>query len=75
VVTGGAQGVGCALATRLAQDGAAVVLADIEAAAESAQSAVAAGHRARGRRGRHLSRRPRAVVAEARDALAASTSW
>ena len=48
VVTGGAQGIGRALATRLAQDGAAVVLADVQEAAAAAQALSAAGHRARG---------------------------
>jgi NAD(P)-dependent dehydrogenase (short-subunit alcohol dehydrogenase family) len=48
VVTGGAQGIGRALATRLAQDGAAVVIADVQEAAEAAQALTAAGHRALG---------------------------
>jgi len=48
VVTGGAQGIGRALATRLAQDGAAVVIADVTMAAEAAQAIAAAGHRALG---------------------------
>lgn len=48
VVTGGAQGIGRALATRLAQDGAAVVLADVQEAAAAAQALSAAGHRAHG---------------------------
>jgi NAD(P)-dependent dehydrogenase (short-subunit alcohol dehydrogenase family) len=48
VVTGGAQGIGRALATRLAQDGAAVVIADVQKAAETAQALAAAGHRALG---------------------------
>ena len=70
VVTGGAQGIGRALATRLAQDGAAVVLADIEAAAEAAQALSAAGHRARGVTADVTSADDLArVVAEARDAF------
>jgi len=70
VVTGGAQGIGCALATRLAQDGAAIVLADIEAAAESAQALCAAGHRARGVAADVTSAEDLArVIAEARDAF------
>jgi NAD(P)-dependent dehydrogenase (short-subunit alcohol dehydrogenase family) len=48
VITGGAQGIGRALATRLAQDGAAVVLADVARAAEAAQALAAGGHRALG---------------------------
>lgn len=48
VVTGGAQGIGRALATRLAQDGASVVIADIHHAAEAAADLATAGHRARG---------------------------
>jgi NAD(P)-dependent dehydrogenase (short-subunit alcohol dehydrogenase family) len=48
VVTGGAQGIGRALATRLAQDGAAVVIADVQKAAETARALAAAGHRALG---------------------------
>jgi NAD(P)-dependent dehydrogenase (short-subunit alcohol dehydrogenase family) len=48
VITGGAQGIGRALATRLAQDGAAVVLADVARATESAQALAAVGHRALG---------------------------
>ena len=48
VVTGGAQGIGRALATRLAQDGAAVVIVDVTKAADSARALAAAGHRALG---------------------------
>jgi NAD(P)-dependent dehydrogenase (short-subunit alcohol dehydrogenase family) len=48
VVTGGAQGIGRALATRLAQDGANIVIADLAHAAEAATMLAAAGHRARG---------------------------
>ncbi len=48
LVTGGAQGIGHALATRLAQDGAAVVLLDIERAEEAALGLERAGHRALG---------------------------
>ena len=48
VVTGGAQGIGRALAKRLAEDGAAVVIADLRGAAETAAQFVAAGHRAQG---------------------------
>jgi NAD(P)-dependent dehydrogenase (short-subunit alcohol dehydrogenase family) len=48
VVTGGAQGIGRALATRLAQDGANVVVADLHRAAEAAEALAAAGHRTRG---------------------------
>ena len=70
VVTGGAQGVGRALATRLAQDGAAVVLADVQEAAAAAQALSAAGHRARGVTADVTSAEDLArVVAEARDAF------
>jgi NAD(P)-dependent dehydrogenase (short-subunit alcohol dehydrogenase family) len=48
VVTGGGQGIGRALATRLAQDGAAVVIADVRSAAETARSLADAGHRTLG---------------------------
>jgi NAD(P)-dependent dehydrogenase (short-subunit alcohol dehydrogenase family) len=48
VVTGGAQGIGRALATRLAQDGANVVIADLSGATEAAEALSAAGHSARG---------------------------
>jgi NAD(P)-dependent dehydrogenase (short-subunit alcohol dehydrogenase family) len=48
VITGGAQGIGRALATRLAQDGAAVVLADVQQAAAAAQALATAGHKALG---------------------------
>jgi NAD(P)-dependent dehydrogenase (short-subunit alcohol dehydrogenase family) len=48
VVTGGAQGIGRALATRLAQDGASVVIADVARAAEAASALKAAGHQAQG---------------------------
>ena len=48
IVTGGAQGIGRALATRLAQDGAAVVVLDVTKAPEAAQALAAAGHRALG---------------------------
>jgi NAD(P)-dependent dehydrogenase (short-subunit alcohol dehydrogenase family) len=44
VVTGGAQGIGRALATRLARDGATVVIADVRGAAEAAKS-IGAGAR------------------------------
>jgi NAD(P)-dependent dehydrogenase (short-subunit alcohol dehydrogenase family) len=70
VVTGGAQGIGRALATRLAQDGAAIVLADIEEAAAAAQALSAAGHRARGVAADVTSSEDLArVVAEARAAF------
>lgn len=48
VITGGAQGIGRAIATRLAQDGAAVVLADVQQAAETARVLAAAGYQALG---------------------------
>lgn len=48
LVTGGAQGIGLALATRLAQDGAAVVLLDLQRAEEAALALARAGHRALG---------------------------
>lgn len=50
LVTGGAQGIGLAIATALAQAGAAVVLADRDGAGAeaAAQTLVAAGHRALG---------------------------
>jgi NAD(P)-dependent dehydrogenase (short-subunit alcohol dehydrogenase family) len=48
VVTGGAQGIGRAIATRLAQDGANVVVADLTRAAEAAEALAAAEHQARG---------------------------
>lgn len=48
VVTGGAQGIGRALATRLAQDGASVVIADVARAAEAAAALTEAGHRVHG---------------------------
>lgn len=48
LVTGGAQGIGLALATRLAQDGAAVVLLDLQRAGEAALALEHAGHRALG---------------------------
>lgn len=48
LVTGGAQGIGLALATRLAQDGAAVVLLDLQRADEAALALAHAGHRALG---------------------------
>jgi NAD(P)-dependent dehydrogenase (short-subunit alcohol dehydrogenase family) len=48
LVTGGAQGIGLALATRLAQDGAAVVLLDLQRAGEAALALAHAGHRALG---------------------------
>jgi NAD(P)-dependent dehydrogenase (short-subunit alcohol dehydrogenase family) len=48
VVTGGAQGIGRALATRLAQDGANIVIADVARADEAAAALATAGHRARG---------------------------
>ncbi|HSD52722.1 MAG TPA: glucose 1-dehydrogenase [Burkholderiales bacterium] len=48
IVTGGAQGIGRALAMRLAQDGASVVIADVAHATEAAQALAAAGHGARG---------------------------
>lgn len=48
VVTGGAQGIGRALATRLAQDGASIVVADVQDAAAAAAALASAGHRARG---------------------------
>jgi NAD(P)-dependent dehydrogenase (short-subunit alcohol dehydrogenase family) len=48
VVTGGAQGIGRALATRFAQDGANVVIADVSRANEAAAALATAGHRARG---------------------------
>lgn len=70
VVTGGAQGIGRALATRLAQDGAAVVLADVQEAAAAAQALSAAGHRARGVTADVTSADDLArVVAAARDAF------
>ena len=70
VVTGGAQGIGRALATRLAQDGAAVVLADVQEATAAAQALSAAGHRARGVAADVTSPDDLArVVAEARDAF------
>ena len=48
IVTGGAQGIGLAIAKRLAQDGAAVAVADINqrAAEDAAQIITSLGHRA-----------------------------
>jgi NAD(P)-dependent dehydrogenase (short-subunit alcohol dehydrogenase family) len=65
VVTGGAQGIGRALATRLAQDGASVVIADLRGAEEAAAALVAAGHRARGVRADVTSAEDVAGMAEA----------
>lgn len=48
VVTGGAQGIGHVLARRLAEDGAAVLIADLRGAGEAAAKLAAAGHRAIG---------------------------
>jgi NAD(P)-dependent dehydrogenase (short-subunit alcohol dehydrogenase family) len=48
IVTGAAQGIGRALAQRLAEDGAAVVIADVAGAEETAARFTAAGHRALG---------------------------
>jgi NAD(P)-dependent dehydrogenase (short-subunit alcohol dehydrogenase family) len=48
LVTGAAQGIGLALATRLAHDGAAVVVLDLERAEEAALGLARAGHRALG---------------------------
>src|SRR5262245_3371851 len=48
VVTGGAQGIGRTLATRLAQEGANIAIADLRGAAEAAQALTATGARAFG---------------------------
>ena len=48
IVTGGASGIGNALARRLAEDGAAVLIADLRGAEESAAELTRLGHRALG---------------------------
>lgn len=46
IVTGGAQGIGAAIARRFAQEGATVVVADLNPSSEFADELVAEGHRA-----------------------------
>jgi NAD(P)-dependent dehydrogenase (short-subunit alcohol dehydrogenase family) len=70
VVTGAAQGIGRALAQRLAEDGAAVLIADIAGAEETAARFGAAGHRALGVRADVTSAEDMARMAEtAREAF------
>ena len=76
IVTGGARGIGLAIARRYIAEGARVVIADID---ESAGKAAAAGARARGalraHRRRRGGRRAQCRCGSLRRSTAISTSW